>query len=192
MFEDRGPVYYIKPKDGKMHVVTGKGENKETTEHDYVVARVTDIQEGEFVYNNEKIKSWRITLQGDQRAILTLGYSSGFTRSMLNSLANADLNRPVKLGCYVNKANFNSPSVIQDGKIVKWKFQEMPKTEKVKVGSKEAINDEKAVEWTKEIVKEIQIQLNKPVEAQDVRVEEAFADEIVPDDFPWDNPPELK
>lgn len=180
MFEDRGPMYWVKAKDGKMIVTTGKGENKKVTEHDYIVGKVTGLEYAESVYNGEQIKSWKITLKGDtMSAVLGISFSSGFTRSLLNSLANADLTQPVKLGCYINKAGFNSPSVIQGNDVVRWLHQEMPKTEKVKVGSKEVINDEEAVKWTQELVKSIQDKL-KPG-----KLEEVFAEEIVPDDLPF-------
>jgi hypothetical protein len=185
MFEDRQPIYYVKAKNGKMLASRGKGDSKETTEHDYVTGKVTGIKYGESTYNGEIIKSWRVSLQGESgAAILTLGYSSGFTRSFLNALLTADLRKPIKFGCYV-KNEFNAPSLIQDNQILRWKYQEMPKTKKVMVGSKEVIDDSEAVKWTEGLVKEIENKLDGDLAA----VATVFPE--VAEDLPWETPPEL-
>jgi hypothetical protein len=157
MFENRSPVYFCKFKNGKVEKYCGKdGDGKRIVElYDFVIGKVSDIDLHESTYNNEELKQWQVILKdNDATAILTLSYSSSFTRSFFNALAAADLTKPIKFGCYLQN-DFNCPSLRQNGDIIRWKYQEMPKTERVKIGSKEVINDEKAVKWTQELINEI-------------------------------------
>lgn len=152
-------MFFITPREGKMEVYLGKNPDgsRIVEKYDYVTGTVRGIESSEYVYNNEAIKQWKLKLQdGENIAIITLGYSSGFTRGLINSLLAADLSKPLKFGCYMS-GEFNCPSIIQNNDIVKWKFPstEVPKTEKVKVGSKEVINDERVVAWIIEKVAEI-------------------------------------
>lgn len=184
MFTDRQPISYAKFKDGKVLVYRGKnpdGTRKEDA-YDYVSGQVTDVYEKENEYKGETIKSWQVVIHDNQDvAILSLGYSSGFTRGFFNSLANADLSAPIRFGCYVKgneKGEFNCSSLYQNGENIRWKYDEVPKTETVMVGTKKVINDEEAVKWTHKVVDEIKAQLTKPIETPTVPLEEA-----VPPDY---------
>jgi len=151
---------YVKPRDGKMLVYRGKNSNGEAINEsfDRVSGIVKEISIRESEWNGEQIKSWNIKIvDGEETYILTLGYSNGFTRGFFNSLISADLSKPIKFGCYV-KNEYNCPSLIQNEGIVRWKYgvDQMPKTEKVKIGTKEVIDDTKAVEWMLKVVDEIQ------------------------------------
>lgn len=179
MLENRTPITYLKPKDGKMLAYKGKDENGVTKfeKYDRVGGMLTDITVKFGEYNGEETKNWQLRLQdGEETYIVTFGYSSGFSRGMFNSLANADLNKPVKIGCYV-KNEYNCPSVIQEGVgIVRWKYgvDAIPKTEKVQVGSKEVINDEKAVDWMLKVVEDIKARLPKVSTTESVSTDNAL------------------
>jgi hypothetical protein len=179
MLENRTPVTYLKPKDGKMLAYRGKDENGVTKfeKFDRVGGLLTDISVKTGEYNGEETKNWQLRLQdGDEAYVVTFGYSSGFSRGMFNSLANADLNKPVKIGCYV-KNEYNCPSVMQEGVgIVRWKYgvDMIPKTEKVQVGSKEVVNDEKAVDWMLKVVEDIKSRLPKASTSESVSTDEAL------------------
>lgn len=162
MFENRTPISYCKLKNGNVEVSRGKDKdgNRIVQMYDRIVARVTGITEKTGEYNGEKIKSWNIHLEdaNGELAILSIGHSSGFTRGLFNCLANADLSRPLSISCYVKsteRGDMNCPSLSQDNELIRWKYPEMPKTEKVMVGSKEVINDEKALAWMMGVVDEI-------------------------------------
>ena len=179
MFSEKAPLYYVKAKDGKMEVYAGKDEagKAKTIKHDYVTGRLNKIEYSESQYNNETIKAWKLYLKGESgTAVLTLSYSSGFTRSVFNSLSKADLNLPIRFGCYV-KNDYNTPSLSQNGEWLKWQFpiEEVPKTSKVKVGSKEVVDDAAAVAWTEEVVKALQAKLSQQP-TQSEAAEEVFGE----------------
>jgi predicted transcriptional regulator len=172
MFENRKPLMYVKPtKEGKMFVDMGKNEDgtRKIVSYDYVTGKVLSINLAESTYNNEIIKSWKIKLQdSDNEAVLTVGHSSGFTRGLMNSLANADFTRPIKFGCYV-KNEYLQPSLYQNGQLLKWKYEEMPKSDKVKVGSKDVYDDTLVIAWLEKLVAEINEKINAaPKEATQV------------------------
>lgn len=178
MFENRKPLLYIKvTKEGKMQVDMGKNADgtRKTETYDYVTAKVESVSYAESTYNNEIIKSWKIKLLDDTNsAILTIGHSSGFTRGLLNSLANANLDHPVKFGCYM-KNKYLQPSLYQFDQPLKWKYEEMPKSDKVKVGSKDVYDDTKVIEWLEKLVAEINSKI-KPVKSELVQeAENVFA-----------------
>jgi hypothetical protein len=190
MFENRTPVSFVKAKDGKMLVSQGKnadGTVKEALKFDSVTGKIIDITTREFQYNGKPILTWQVTLlNGNETAIFSMAYSSNFARSFFNSVANGDLKKAFKLSCYV-KNEFNSPTVVQDGQLVRWKYSEMPKLEDVIVGSKTIKDDAKAVAWTEQVVQEIKALIEAPapevvgidthtVPSQDGFMEEEFAD----------------
>lgn len=168
MFEDRQKRSYAKLKDGKVEVYIGKDkEGKKIVEtRDRIVARVTGIKEKEFEYQGEKMQAWVVELaDADSQAELSLGYSSNFTRGFFNSLLAADFTKPISISCYVKEFEgkvYNTPSLWQNDVMLKWVKEEMPKTKKVKVGSKIVIDDADAVKWTVELVEEI----NKKIASQ--------------------------
>lgn len=175
MFENRTPINHCKLFQGKVEVYQGKNEDgtKKLAYYDRIIAYVTGISLKDFDYNGEKIQAWKIGLRDENGdlAILSLGYSSGATRGFFNSLVAADLTKPISIGCYVkitDHGEFNLPSIAQGGKLVRWKYNDVPRTERTKVGSKDVINDEKATVWMLAVVKEIQEKLQSlpPVTAK--------------------------
>lgn len=166
MLENRNSANYCGLKDGKVEVYRGRDEagNKKIEKFDRLIGTVVDISEREWEYKGEPMKSWNVKIvDGEEVYILSLSYSSGFTRGFFNSLVNADLKNPVLISCYV-KNDYNNPSVSQGYDLVRWKYKDMPKAETVKVGSKEVKDDSKAVEWMLKIVEEIRAQLPAPKE----------------------------
>jgi hypothetical protein len=163
MFSNNQRPAYVKAKEGKM---IARLPNGSTESYDNVEGRISDISLRESQYNGENIKQWNISLGGNlDRAIFTVGYSSSFTKSLINSLLSADLSKPVVLSCYM-KNDYNQPSVKQDGQIIRWKYDisEVPRPEKIMVGSKEVSDDSKVAEWIEEKVKELNARIKaKPV-----------------------------
>jgi hypothetical protein len=158
MFEDRQKTAYAKLKNGKVEVYQGKGVDPLL--RDRIVARVTGVKEKEFEYQGEQMKSWVVNFvdESGDVAELSLGYSSGFTRGFFNSLAAADFSKPISISCYVKiyeGKEYNTPSLWQNNEMLKWVKEDMPKTKRVKVGSKSVIDDADAIEWTKGLVNEI-------------------------------------
>ncbi len=174
MFEDRQTKAYAKLKDGKVEVYKGKDDEgkKIVQTHDRIVAKVVGVKEKDFEYQGEKMKAWDVSLvSGEDEAELSLGYSSNFTRGFFNSLLAADFTKPISISCYVKEyegKEYNTPSLWQDDEMLKWVKEDMPKTKRVKVGSKEVIDDEEAVVWTVKLVEEInaKIQEGKPVKQE--------------------------
>ncbi len=166
MFEDKQKVMYAKLKDGRVEVYAGKDEsgNKIIHHHDRIVARVTEVKEKEFEYNGEKMRSWTVSLATEyDKAELSLGYSSNFTRSFFNSLLAADFSKPISISCYVKEyegKEYNTPSLWQNDEMLKWQKETMPKTGRVKVGSKEVIDDSEAIEWTIKLVEELNVKIH--------------------------------
>lgn len=180
MFSNNPKPAYVKAKNGKMIV---KMADKTTQEFDQVEGRITSIAFHESEYQGETIKSWRIYLEsGEQRAILTVGYSSSFTKSLINSLLAANLSEPISFSCYV-KNDYNQPSVRQNNQIVKWKFpiEEVPKAEKVTVGTKEVTDDSKVAAWIAEKVEEINSKLKPSTPSKT----EEVAEEVDLEDLPF-------
>jgi hypothetical protein len=162
MFENRENCFYLKAKNGKILATQGKGSQKTVTEHDFVVGKIINIKYVESLFNMEKIKSWNVVIKGENGVgILTIGYSSNFARSFFNALCNANIKKPIKFGCYV-KNDYNLPVLLQNEEMIKWKYQEIPKAERVQVGSKEVFNDDNVAKWITERVEEILAKLNTP------------------------------
>lgn len=184
MFENRKPLMYVKPtKEGKMQVDMGKNPNgtRKTVTYDNVIGKVLSIVLAESTYNNEVIKSWKIRLQdSNNEAVLSVGHSSGFTRGLMNSLANADFSKPIKFGCYL-KNEFLQPSLYQNDQPLRWKYEEMPKSDKVKVGSKDVYDDTAVIAWLEKLVAEINEKINAaPKEATQI---EAAQEVFTPTDL---------
>ncbi len=159
MLENRTPVLFVTPRkqdDGTAKMEVHKGKNVEPDKFDRVGGRLTNIEYKESTDAKGVVyKKWQICLEDDGEFILQVGYASGYTRGLMNALANIDFSQPVKIGCYVSN-DFLCLSVMQkEVGLIKWKYETMPKTKKVVVGSQEVVDDSEAVEWTKNIVKEI-------------------------------------
>ena len=196
MFENKEALHYCKLKDGKVEVYKGKASDgtKIIETFDRIKARVEDISLRESEYQGEKIKTWQIRLVDSEgeKAVLSLGYSSGFTRGFFNSLVNADLSAPILIGCYVrvtDKGDFNSTSLIKHGEVVRWKYDNVPQTEKIKVGSKDVIDDSKAIEWMLKVIEEIKAKLPLTHEKAAAVLQEPTPPDFegeVPTDLPFD------
>lgn len=163
MFSNSPKPAYVKAKDGKMHVKL----NNQTQEFDNVEGRLASISYHESEYQGETIKQWRLYLEnGNDRAILSIGFSGSFTKGLINSLLSADLSQPIMFSCYM-KNDYNQPSIKQAGQIVKWKYQldEIPKPKKVTVGTKEVTDDSEVAAWITQQVEFINSLLKKSIPA---------------------------
>ena len=175
MYENKPQVSYCRMKNGSIEVYRGKDEKggKIVEKFDRVTARLKDVKLATSQYNGEEIKSWQLLLEDDkgESSIMSLSYSSGTTRGVFNSLVGGNLSKPISFSCYVKvgeKGEFNCPSLWQDNQMMRWKYNDIPKTEKIKVGSKEVIDDAKALTWMLGVIEEIKAKLAELTKVEDL------------------------
>lgn len=178
MFEDRKPIMYVRAKEGKMHVKTGKdAENKPIiVTHDYVVGQVVAINVKEDEYKGQPTKQWQVTIRdGVDTCILTMNYATGFARGFFNSLANADLSQKVKIGCYT-KGEFNCPSLIQNDQFLRWKDDNPP--------NPKTNSEEECLRWLENLVADLKKKLS-PQTVEPTTEETSDDGEVEIDDLPF-------
>lgn len=173
MFENKQKAIFAKMKDGKIVVYMGKNEDgtPKTASYDTMSGIIKGITLKEGTYNGEIVKNWNIRVEDNGEVVfLTIGYSSGFTRGLLNSLCNADLSKPITLSCYV-KNDYNCASLSQNAEIIRWKYDNCPKTKKIMVGSKEVVDDSDAIQWMLGLIQEITQKINSNFKANSDKAE---------------------
>lgn len=95
---------------------------------DYVQGILTGIRKRVTQYNGKDIESWQLDLQsGENTFSLEIGYDSGYATTLLNALANpeVDFSLPMKLSPWskvVNDKRKVCLYVNQSGRDIKWHF----------------------------------------------------------------------
>ena len=109
-------------------------------------------------------KNWEVTLQDDDTtAILSMGYSSGYSAAFLKTLPNVDLSKPVTLSPKLTMNGDKKKAIMfvnQNGSAIKWAFTRdnpngIPELKKIKVKGKDTWDDSDMMEFLENMVKEL-------------------------------------
>lgn len=101
-------------------------------------------------------KEWNVTIKdGDEIAILSFKYSSGYAASFLKALPNVDLSQPVAIQPVSNEVDGKKRTAIfinQNGVAIKWAYTKenpngCPSLEKIKIKGVEQWDDSKMMEF---------------------------------------------
>lgn len=108
-------------------------------------------------------KNWEITLtDGDGTAVLSMGYSSGYSAAFLKTLPNIDLSKPVTLSPKLQTIGDKKKATMfvnQGGAALKWYYTKdnrngLPELKKLKVKGKETWDDSDMMEFLEKMVAE--------------------------------------
>lgn len=150
---------YLNIKEGKIVYRTPKGEE---LKYDFIEGHLLGIAKRERDFKGENVLYWYIDLQVENGDIysLSLPYSSGVVKAILNSLASVEGNLGrVKIETY-QSGEFTKTIVYNNGERLSWKYTELPPVEEVKVGDKIIKNDSKRMELFNQIAQDIVNRVN--------------------------------
>ena len=149
-----GGITYLNMKDGKF---ARKNANGDIELFDAVDGLITSIEFQDDEYNGTKFRKLKLTLEDEsQKYLVQVRTDSGYYRGLTNSIANADINQPVKLIASSKLGDNGKPQttifVNQNGKALKWKWTkdnpgELPELEKVKVKGQFVYDNSKQLEY---------------------------------------------
>lgn len=149
-----GGITYLNLKEGKF---ARKNANGDIELFDAVDGLITGIEFQDDEYNGTKFRKLKLTLEDEsQKYLVQVRTDSGYYRGLTNSIANADINQPVKLIASSKLGDNGKPQttifVNQNGKALKWKWSkdnpgELPELEKVKVKGQMVYDNSKQLEY---------------------------------------------
>lgn len=137
-----GKVTYLNLKQGKF---ARKNANGDIDLFDSVEGVITSAEFKDDEYNGTSFRKISLVLQdGEERYILQVRCDSGYYRGLTNSIANADISKPVKLVASSKEVNGKPQTTIfvsQSGQALKWKWTKdnpgnLPALESVKLKGK--------------------------------------------------------
>lgn len=144
---------YLNIRDGKVILK----ENGSETIYDYVEGHLKNITIVIREFNREKLKFWNIELldSSGELYVLSVNYSSGVAKSILNSLAFIEGEiENVRITPYL-KDGYTKAVVHHNGEKLKWKYDTFPEVDVVRVGDKEVKDDTKRMKWFEELTEGI-------------------------------------
>jgi hypothetical protein len=149
-----GGITYLNLKEGKF---ARKSANGDIELFDAVDGLIIGIEFQDDEYNGTKFRKLKVTLEDNgQKYLVQVRTDSGYYRGLTNSIANADINQPVKLIANSKLGDNGKPQttifVNQNGKALKWKWSkdnqgELPELEKVKVKGQMVYDNSKQLEF---------------------------------------------
>lgn len=149
-----GGITYLNLKEGKF---ARKNANGDIELFDAVEGKITGIEFQDDEYNGTKFRKLKLVLEDEgQKYLVQVRTDSGYYRGLTNSVANADLNQPVKLIASSKTGDNGKPQttifVNQNGKALKWKWSkdnpgDLPELEKVKVKGQMVYDNSKQLEF---------------------------------------------
>lgn len=130
----------LKEHDGKNPFFSVLEKNpdgyKKIQECSGINGKMTSIKFNSFNYNGKNIDSVSITFcdfEKKENYLVDLNWNNA-TRSLFNSILSADPSKDSDLNIYRNKDGYVNYGLIQDGKLIKWKFnwKDLPEVTEVK------------------------------------------------------------
>lgn len=149
---------FLNIKDGRIIKKTPQGDES----FDYVAGNLAQISIREMEFKGEKIPYWYFTLQdpnGGEVYILSVYYSSGVAKSIINSLASEENLGLIRIEVY-QSGDFTKAKVYNNEKKLSWKYTELPPVEEVRIGDKLIKDDSKRMDFIKEMAREINERIN--------------------------------
>lgn len=115
----------------------------------YVEGYLAGITKREREFKGEKVDYWYLDLQepsGGEIYSLSVHYSSGVAKSIINALASAEELGLVRIEVY-QSGDYTKAVVYNNSLRLSWKFSELPPLEEIQVGGKTVKDDSKRMEF---------------------------------------------
>jgi len=149
---------FLNIREGK---IVKKGPTGEEV-YTYVEGYLGGIYTREREFKGEKVMYWYIDLQepsGGEIYSLSIPYSSGVAKSILNALASAQDLGMVKIEVY-QSGEFTKAVVYNNGQRLSWKYPQLPPLEEIQVGGRTVKDDSKRMEFIEGIAREVADKIN--------------------------------
>lgn len=151
---------YLNIKEGKIVHRTATGQE---ALYDFIEGYLVDITKRDRDFKGETVVYWYFDIQTETGEIysLSLHYSSGVAKAILNSLASIDGSPGmIRIETY-QSGDFTKTTVYNNGQRLNWKYSELPPVEEVKLGDKTVKDDSKRMELFNQMAQEIVTKLNR-------------------------------
>jgi len=129
---------------------------KVVEEHDAFEGSLLNIELGEYEFEGKKKDTIKLTFEDTLgKCIVEGSLNTGIMRSILNTFAGGDFNKPFVMKLYLNKEGYPSVYITQGGERASWKYEatQLPKVEIVKLKNGTEIKDDTdVVVWIKNLV----------------------------------------
>jgi hypothetical protein len=148
-----GKITYLNLKQGKF---ARKNANGDIELFDAVDGIIRGVEFKDDEYQGTKFRKLLLTLQdGDEKYLVQVRTDSGYFRGLTNSIANANVDVPVKLIASSKQVEGKPQTTIfvnQEGHALKWKWTkdnmgELPQLETVKLKGKTVYDNSKQLEF---------------------------------------------
>jgi len=159
-------------------------------EFDTFEGNLLDIELGSYEFEGKTKDTIKLSFEdGIGKDIVEGSLNTGIMRSILNTFAGSDFNKPYTLKMYLNKEGYPSVYITQGGERASWKYEasQVPKAEVIVLKNKTEIKDDtEVIEWFKKLVtNELKPRLKELT---------SFVDKSLPNvaDVPTEKPKEKK
>lgn len=150
---------YLNIKEGKIIHKTGAG--KEAL-YDFIEGYLVDITKRDREFKGETVVYWYFDIQTETGEIysLSIHYSSGVAKSILNALGSAEVLGKIRIETY-QSGDFTKAIVYNNGERLSWKYSELPPLEEIKVGDKLVKDDSKRMDLFNQMAQDIVNKINR-------------------------------
>jgi hypothetical protein len=134
-----------------------KADNyKVIEEHDAFEGSLLNIELGDYEFEGKKKDTIKLTFEDTLgKCIVEGSLNTSIMRSILNTFAGGDFNKPFVMKLYLNKEGYPSVYITQGGERASWKYEttQLPKVEIIKMKNGNEIKDDTdVVVWVKNLV----------------------------------------
>jgi hypothetical protein len=149
---------YLNIKEGK---ISHKSQTGEESLYDYVEGSLVGISKRDREFKGETVVYWYIDLLGETGELysLSIHYSSGVAKAILNSLASVDVLGKIRIETY-QSGDFTKTIVYNNGERLNWKYPELPPIEDLRIGDKIIKDDSKRMILFNEIAQDLVNKVN--------------------------------
>lgn len=134
-----------------------RGRDGQEQTYDYVEGYLGGIYKREREFKGERLEYWYFDLQdpnGGEIYSLSVHYSSGVAKSIINALASADELGLVRLEVY-QSGDYTKSVVYNNGQKMAWKYTELPPVKEIQIGGRMVKDDSRRMEFIEKIAGEV-------------------------------------
>lgn len=125
-------------------------------EFDTFEGNLLDIELGSYEFEGKTKDTIKLSFEdGIGKDVVEGSLNTGIMRSILNTFAGSDFNKPYTMKMYLNKEGYPSIYITQGGERASWKYEasQVPKAEVIVLKNKTEIKDDtEVIEWFKKLV----------------------------------------
>ena len=139
-----------------------RGRDGQEQTYDYVEGYLGGIYKREREFKGERLEYWYFDLQdpnGGEIYSLSVHYSSGVAKSIINSLASADELGLVRLEGY-QSGDYTTAVVYNNGVKMAWKYTELPPVKEIQIGGRMVKDDSQRMEFIERVAGEVVGKIN--------------------------------